>query len=93
LNRNVSNAIRLGPLLQAHHSRFATTIPVNLYVLYTTVCKYCNSATDRIHCFRFAKICDTTLWGKTTAPCYFCNISVKTFYSDIFTGTYILQQI
>jgi len=32
-----------------------------------------------------------TLWGKKTAPLYFCNNFVKTFCSEIIIGTYILQ--
>jgi len=34
----------------------------------------------------------STLWAKKTAPpFYFCNNFVKTFYSEIIIGTYILQ--
>jgi len=33
----------------------------------------------------------TTLWGKTTAPVYFCNNFVKTFYSEMIIAKYILQ--
>ena len=35
----------------------------------------------------------STLYGKKTASFYFCNNFVKTFYSKIIIGTYILQQI
>ena len=36
-------------------------------------------------------VCKPTLWGKKTAPFYFCNNFVKTFYSEIIICTYILQ--
>ena len=32
-----------------------------------------------------------TLWGKKTAPLYFCNNFVKMFCSNIIIGTYIFQ--
>ena len=32
-----------------------------------------------------------TLWGKKTAPLYFCNNFVKQYYSEIIIGTCIVE--
>ena len=41
------------------------------------------------HASPFQRDTDTTLWGKKTAPFYFCNNFVKSFFVCIITDTHI----